>query len=313
MTDDGDTRRDYHVIIVGGGPAGLTAGLYTSRARLDTLLLEKAVPGGQITMAENVENYPGFPEGINGWDLGTAMLQQVERYGLEKLAAEVTGLELDGELKKVKTTEGDFRAKVVIVSGGSERGKLGVPGEDRLLGRGVSVCATCDGAFFTNEAVAVVGGGNAAVSEALALTRHAAKVFVIHRRDQLRATKVVQERLFAEPKIELIWDTVVEEVVGEEKVEKLRLKNVKSGAVSMLEVAAVFVATGLRPNTGYLRGLLDLDEQGHIMVNMLMETSAAGVLAAGDIRHGSIKQCIAAAGDGAIAAVTAERLITEGR
>jgi len=313
VSDADNTAKDFQVIVIGGGPAGLTAGLYTSRARLNTLLLEKAVPGGQITMAENVENFPGFPKGISGWDLGVAMQQQALQYGVKTLTAEVTGLTLEGKLKSVKTTEGNFRAPVVILAGGSERGKLGVPGEERLLGRGVSVCATCDGAFFTNERVAVVGGGNAAVSEALSLTRHASRVFLIHRRNQLRATKVVQERLFAEPKIEIVWDTVVEEVVGEEKVEELKLKNVRNGKTSSLPVAAVFVATGLRPSTEYLKGLVDLDEQGHIVVNDMMETSVAGILAAGDIRHNSIKQCIAAAGDGAIAAMTAERLITEGR
>ncbi|MEW6033533.1 MAG: thioredoxin-disulfide reductase [Chloroflexota bacterium] len=313
MSKNTTAKTDYQVIIVGGGPAGLAAGIYCSRGRLDTLLIEKMAMGGQIVNAEKVENYPGFPQGISGLELGELMHKQALQYGLKTLSAEVTGLEVEGEYKVVRTTASDFRCQAVILASGSERGKLGVPGEERLLGRGVSYCATCDGAFFQNEAVAVIGGGNAAISEAIALTRHARRVVVIHRRNELRATKVLQEQAFAEPKLQFIWDTVVEEVAGEERVEKLRLRNVKTGEMSWLEVSGVFVATGLLPNTQYLKGLLELDQQGHIITNEVMETKLPGVFAAGDVRHNSAKQSIAAAGDGATAALSAERFITERR
>ena len=291
----------------------MTAGIYAARGRLDTLLIEKAATGGQITNAEKVENYPGFPDGISGYELTELMHRQALHWGLKVLNAEVTALEVNGGSLALRTTEGDFRCQTVIVASGSLRGKLGVPGEERLLGKGVSYCAICDGAFFQGETVAVVGGGNAAVNEALTLTHYAARVELIHRRNELRATKVVQERLFADPRVHVIWDTVVEEVLGQDRVDRLRLRNVKTGANSFLDVSGMFVATGMLPATEFLKGLLDLDPQGHIMTNEQMETRVPGVFAAGDVRHNSAKQVITAAGDGATAALSAERFITERR
>lgn len=304
----------HQLIIIGGGPAGLTAGIYAARGRIDTLLIEKAGIGGQIVYAEKVENYPGFPEGISGFELTDLMHKQAQKWGLKTLTSDVTGLTpVEGGDIVVKTGDGDFRGSSVIVASGSERGKLGVPGEERLLGKGVSYCATCDGAFFRNEVVAVVGGGNAAVNEALALTHFASKVYLVHRRNELRATRVVQEKLFADSRVQPVWDTVVEEVQGEDKVQKLRVRNVKTGAVSYLEVGGVFVATGLLPATDFVKGLLELDPQGHIITNEVMETRVPGIFAAGDVRHNSAKQCITAAGDGATAALTAEKYIIERR
>jgi thioredoxin reductase (NADPH) len=301
--------KDYDIVIIGGGPAGLSAGIYASRARLGSLLIERGVVGGQILNAERVENYPGFPEGISGFDLVQFMHQQATGFGLETVTDEVTGIEITGQQKVVKTSKGSYVTKVVIIASGSERQKLGVPGEAEFTGKGVSYCATCDAAFFREKIVAVVGGGNAAITEALELTKFASKVIVIHRRNQLRATQILQERAFAEPKIELLWDTVVEEIVGEAFVNRIRVRNVTSGQESSLEVSGVFVSVGFKPNTGYLKGILDLDATGAIVTNNNMETGVPGIFAAGDIRSNSIRQVISAAGDGATAAIYAERYI----
>jgi thioredoxin reductase (NADPH) len=302
--------RAYQLIIIGGGPAGLSAGLYASRSKLDTLLIEKAGLGGQILNAEMVENYPGFPQGISGSELGALIAQQATKYGLPTAFAEVQGIEIRGEEKIVSTSEGKYRAKAVIIAGGSEHRKLGVPGEEEFLGRGISYCAMCDGAFFRDQVVVVVGGGNVALNDALFLTRFATKAIVIHRRDQLRATKILQERAFANPRVEFLWDTVVESITGDKLVREIRLRNVKTGKKSSLGVSGVFIAVGLRPNTGYLKGLLALDEGGFIPVNNQMETEVPGVFAAGDIRAGSIRQVVSAAGDGATAAIVAERFLS---
>lgn len=299
----------YELIIIGGGPAGLTAGLYASRARLSTLLIEKGIMGGQITNAELVENYPGFPQGISGFELGQLMHQQATKYGLETFIAEVSRVEFAEAIKVIHTSEGTYQAKAVIIAGGSEHGKLGIPGEERLLGKGVSYCATCDGALFRDQRVVVLGGGDAAITEALFLTRFASKVMVIHRRDQLRASRILQEKAFASPKIDFFWDTVVEEIIGDGEVRELRLRNVKNGKVFTLAASGVFLYVGLKPNTDYLKGILPLDEAGHILVNPLMETKTPGVFAAGDICHNSARQAITAAGSGATAALSAERFI----
>jgi len=303
--------REYDVIIIGGGPAGLAAGLYAARARRRSLLLERAAAGGWIVNAGLVENYPGFPQGISGLELADLMNEQAKKYGLEVLLAEVTGLELEGERKVIKTAGGDFTARAVIIAGGSDRVKLGVPGEEEFTGRGVAYCAICDAAFFRDVPVAVVGGGNAAIDDALHLTKFAAKVTVIHRRQQLRATPILQERAFAEPKIEFRWDTVVAAVEGGAKVERLRLRNVRNEEEDTLDVSGVFVALGYTPNTGYLKGILPLDAGGAIIINEKMETGVPGVFAAGDIRASSIRQVVAATGDGATAAVYAEKFIAE--
>jgi thioredoxin reductase (NADPH) len=304
-------NKEYEVVIIGGGPAGLSAGIYTARARLSSLLVEKGIIGGLITTAEWVENYPGFPEGISGLDLTELMHQQATKFGLETLIAEVTGIELEGKRKIVKTSEGDFIAKAVIAAGGSDRVQLNVPGEKEFIGRGVSYCATCDAAFFVDRAVALVGGGDAAITEALHLTKFASKVIVIHRRDELRATRIVQEKAFAEPKVEFLWNSIVEEVEGGDVVKRLKLRNVVTREESTLDVSGVFVSIGFKPNTDYLRGILPLDAAGYIVTNEKMETEIPGILAAGDIRRNSIRQVVAAAGDGATAAIYAEKFISE--
>ena len=309
MASGEKTDRVYDIIIIGGGPAGLSAGLYASRARLSTLLIEKAIFGGQIANVERVENYPGFPDGISGYELGQAMLQQATKYGLETIAAEVVGIEPTEETKVIKTSEGEFMARAVIIAGGAEPNRLGVPGEEGLLGRGVSYCATCDGPLFTDQVVAVVGGGDSAVEEALVLTRFASRVIIIHRRDQLRASRLHQERAFANPRIEFLWDTVVEEIRGDDRVRALSLRNVKTGERTSLEVSGLFIYVGLHPNTHYLEGLISLDAEGLIPTDEGMETEIAGVFAAGDVRKNSRRQIITAAADGATAALSAERFL----
>ena len=302
----------YEVIIIGGGPAGLTAGLYTSRAGLRSLLVERGIVGGQIINATLVENYPGFPQGISGAELGSLMHQQAVKYGLEVVAAEVKGTGT-GQPYTISTTEGDFEAKAVIMAAGSEYRKLGVPGEQRLSGHGVSYCATCDGFFFRDREVAVVGGGDTAITDALELTRHARKVYLIHRRGHLRAGQVLQQRAFAEPKMEFIWSTVVEELVGDKMLEGLKLRNAETGQRSTLEVGGVFVAVGVMPNSRSFFDIVDLDDAGYIVTEETMATSIPGVFAAGDIRRNSPRQVSSAVGDGATAAMSAFRYIQEQR
>ncbi len=305
--------KEYEVAIIGGGPAGLSAGIYTSRARLNSLLIEKGVAGGQILEAELVENFPGFPEGINGTELGQLMHQQATKYGLKTIIAEATGIELREEQKVIKTTEGNFITKAVIIASGSERRKLGIPGEAKFTGKGVSYCATCDAAFFRDRPVAVVGGSNAAITEALHLTKFASKVTVIHRRDRLRASAIIQEKAFAEPKINFLWNSTVEEIEGENSVRRVKLRQVKTGEKSTLEVAGIFMSIGLKPNTDFLKDLLALDEGGYIITTNRMETNIPGIFAAGDIRQNSARQAITAAGDGATAAIYAEEFLAEQR
>jgi len=300
----------YEVIIIGGGPAGLTAGLYTSRAGLKSLLMERGIIGGQIINATLVENYPGFPQGISGAELGSLMHQQAVKYDLEIVAAEVTGISR-GKFYIVSTTEGNFEAKAIIIAAGSEYRKLGVPGEERLTGHGVSYCATCDGFFFRDREVAVVGGGDTAITDALELTRHARKVYVIHRRDQLRASQVLQQRAFAEPKLEFIWSTVIEELVGDKMMEEIKLCNAKTGQRSILKVAGVFVGVGLMPNSRSFFNIVELDDAGYIVTDEAMVTSAPGILAAGDIRRNSPRQVAAAVGDGVTAAISAFKYVQE--
>ena len=304
-------NKEYEVVIIGGGPAGLTAGLYTSRAKLNSLLIEKGVVGGQIVDAEQVENYPGFPEGISGFELGQLIHRQATKYGLKTIIAEVTGVEPQQKQIVVKTTEGNFIAKAVIIASGSERRKLGIPGEEEFTGKGVSYCATCDAAFFKGLPVAVVGGGNAAITEALHLTRFASRVTVIHRRNQLRANGIMREKALSEPKIEFLWDTVAEEIEGENSVTRLKLRQVKTGEKSILDIAGVFISVGLKPSTDYLRGVVSLDNGGYVITNDKMETEIPGIFAAGDIRRNSARQAITAAGDGATAAFYAEKFITQ--
>lgn len=302
-------EKEYQLIILGGGPAGLTAGLYAARNKLNTLLIEKAMMGGLAVYAELIENYPGFPQGIGGAELGELIFKQAEKFDLKTLMADITGLELNGQQKIVKTPEGDFTAKAVIIALGSERINLDVPGEKEFVGRGVSYCATCDAAFFRDKEVAVIGGGNSAISEAIHLAKFASKVSVIHRRDKWRATPVFVDKVSTEPKINFILNTTVEAVEGGENVQHLRLNNVLSGQKSVLPVSGVFVAIGQRPNIDLVKDQVKLDATGYIVTDEKMETSLSGVFAAGDIRSNSIRQCISAAGDGATAAFYADRFL----
>jgi thioredoxin reductase (NADPH) len=296
------SERDFDVIIVGTGVAGLSAALFTTRERLKTLVIERSTFGGQIANADTVENYPGLPEGIRGIDLAVNMLNQSKAYGLQAAFTEVEALHVEQHPFIVATGMGTYTGRAVILACGSSLKRLGVPGELNFEGRGVSYCATCDGGMFHNQPVAVVGGGDSAMDEALYLTELATKVTLIHRRDQLRATRVLQERTQAHPKIEFRWQTVVEAIEGHEQVERLRLKQVETGQTSALPVAGVFIYVGLQPNTEFLKGVVPLDGGGHVIVNHRMETEVPGLYAAGDLRQHSARQLASSAGDGATAA-----------
>lgn len=301
---------DYQVIIIGGGVAGLTAGIYASRAQLKTILLEAMIPSGQAYLTELVENYPGFPEGISGKELVERMTQQALRFGLKiEQFTPVEGIETKGDRHLVFAGGKEFSAEAIIIATGAQWNKLGVPGEEEFVGKGISYCATCDGAFFKDQVVAVVGGGDTAIEEALYLSRVASKVYVIHRRDQLRAQKILQQRARQEPKISFVWNSVIKEVQGEGILSSLRLANIQDKNESILPVSGLFVAIGQRPNTEFLRGLLALDEKGYIITDESCATSIPGIFAAGDVRHKELRQIATAIADGAIAAVAAEHYI----
>jgi thioredoxin reductase (NADPH) len=297
------------LIIIGAAPAGLTAGLYAARARLKTVLLERLSPGGQIITTDMVENYPGFPDGISGYELVDRMRRQAERFGLEILIQEVRQLILSPEKKIVITDSNQYEAKAVILACGATPSKIGIEGEKVLTGKGVSYCATCDGPFFRDQEVAVIGGGDTAVEEALFLTKFVSKVHLVHRRDELRATKLLRERAIKSEKINVIWDTIPTRIKGNAVVEGIDLKNVKTGGESHLPVEGVFVFIGYSPNNELFNGQLELDEQGFVLTNDDMETSVPGVFAAGDIRSKLLRQVATAVGEGATAAFAAERYI----
>jgi len=309
---------EYDIIIIGGGPAGLTAGLYTSRSGLKTLLLEKVAPGGQAALAWTIENYPGFPEGINGPELTERIEKQAEKYGLEIKSGEVAKVKVSskderskGMLEKViKTEEGEeYKTVALIVATGTRPRKLGVPGEERLIGRGVSYCATCDGPLFKNRKVVVVGGGDAAVEEALFLSKFAEKTTLIHRRDELRATKIVQERAVSNPKLEFLWKSTVTEILGETEVEGVKVRNIETGKDLTLEAKGVFIYIGTIPNTGFLKGIIEMDNKGFIITDENMETSVKGIYACGDVRKKLLKQVVTACGEGATAGFAAGQYV----
>ncbi len=298
------------LIIVGAGPAGLTAGLYASRARLKTVLLEKLAPGGQILTTDFVENYPGFPEGLSGFELVDRMKRQAENFGLKIEGIEVVRLELTPEKKRVFTDKEAMETKALILTTGASPRKLGIDGEGLLVGKGVSYCATCDGPFYRDQEVAVIGGGDTAVEEAIFLTKFASRVYLVHRRDELRATKLLQERVKAAEKVTLVWDSVPTRILGQAGVEALELKNVKTNEISTLPVEGVFVFIGYNPSNDLLADLsIDFDDLGFVKTDDNMETSIPGVFAAGDIRSKLLRQVSTAVGDGATAAFAAERFI----
>lgn len=301
----------YDVIIIGGGPAGLTAGLYAGRANLKTALVERGMPGGQAATTEMIENYPGFPEGIMGPELMLRMADQARRFGVEFVTTNVERVREEDGRFILSCTDREMVGRALIIATGAEPKELGVKGERELRGRGVSYCATCDGAFFRDKKVAVVGGGDAAVEEALFLTKLVDKVYLIHRRDALRATKVLQERAFANPKIEFIWNTTVAEILGTDKVEALLLQDVKTGAKRSIAVDGVFIYIGMKPNTEFIRELVRVDEGGYLITDDNLMTSVPGIFAAGDVRQKKLRQVITAAADGAIAAVAVEKYLEE--
>lgn len=297
------------LIIIGAGPAGLTAGLYAARSRLRTILFERLTLGGQILTTDFVENYPGFPEGISGFELADRMKLQAEKFGLEIQNQEVVRLEFLPKKNIVVTDKQNLESKAVILACGATPQKLGIEGEDLLIGKGISYCATCDGPFYTNQEVAVIGGGDMAVEEALFLTRFASKVHLVHRRDKLRATKLLQERVLTKEQIIIIWDTIPTRIVGKNEVEGIELKSVKTDEVSLLPVRGVFIFIGYNPNNALVKGHMELDKLGFVLTNNDMETSMPGVFAAGDIRSKLLRQVSTAVGEGAMAAFAAEKFL----
>jgi len=304
--------QNYDVVIVGGGPAGLTAGMYAARATLKTVILEKMIPGGQLNNTHRIENYPGY-ESISGAELAEKFSNHAKAHGCEIRQEIVEEITLgDGHYKLVKTSSGLYRAKAVVMAPGGENRKLGVKGEQEFYGRGVSYCAICDGAFFKGEVIVTVGGGDAAVEEALFLTKFGSKVYIIHRRDELRAKVSLQQEAFENPKIEFVWDSVVEEIAGESKVTHVQIKNVKTGELSKLDCGAIFVFIGFVPNSYLLKDIVDLDEEGYILTNQRMESSIHGIYAVGDVKPNICKQVTVSVGEGTLAAVDAERHINRG-
>jgi len=301
----------YDLVIIGGGPGGLAAGLYASRAKMDTLLLEKASYGGQMLTTFSIENYPGFPEGIGGFELADLMKKQTDIYGLQIQTTEVKAVAKDGDIFNLDTSEGTLRSLTVIVSTGADPDKLGVPGEEKLAGRGVSYCATCDGALYRERIVAVVGGGDSAIEEALFLTRFVDRVHVIHRRDELRATPLSQERAFANEKIVFEYNTIVKEILGEDEVTELLLEDVNTGKTRKLAAAGVFIYVGITPQSSFLENMVELNEGGYIKTDLTMSSSVPGLFAIGDVRAESVRQVASAVGDGVTAAIYIYKYLEE--
>ena len=299
------------VIIIGSGPAGLTAALYTARDRLEPLVFVGDTLGGQVAISNEIENYPGFPKGLTGPELGQLFQKQAERFGARLEYDTITGLDLSVRPFKVTAYSGEREAHALIIATGSSPRKLGVPGEEEFAGRGVSYCATCDGFFYTGREIALVGGGDAAVEEAMFLTRFAAKIYQVHRRDRLRADRYMQERALRNEKIEFVWDTVVDEIVGHETVSGVRLRNVKTGEERLYPVEGVFVAVGHTPNTKFLGGQVTLDEKGYILTDDRQRTNVPGVYAAGDVQDWMYRQIATSVGDGCRAAMEVEKYIAE--
>lgn len=299
----------YDVIIIGSGPAGLAAAIYGKRARLNTLVIEKQpMSGGQILNTYEVDNYPGLP-GIGGFEMGQKFREHADKMEAEFVTADVQRIEMQDDRKKVVTDKGEYETKTIILATGANHRKLEVPGEEELCGMGVSYCATCDGAFFRNRTVAVVGGGDVALEDALFLSRACKKVYLIHRRDALRGAKVLQEQVEQKENIEIIWDTVVEEIKGKDQVEDLTLYNKKKDEKNVLPVDGIFIAVGIVPNTKELEGLVELDQGGYVVAGEDTKTSVPGIFAAGDVRTKQLRQVITAAADGANAITSVENYL----
>jgi len=302
---------EYDVAIIGAGPAGLSAAIYAARGGLKTVVFENALVGGQIVVTQDVENYPGFEESVSGYDITEKMHKQAKKFDAEFRTEEVKAIGLEGFCKIIETNKNTYRAKSVILATGAHPRKLQVPGEERLTGRGVSYCATCDGALYRGKTVAVIGGGDSAVEEALFLTRFAKKVYIIHRRNELRAVQIAQQRAFANDKIEIIWDSVIQDISGTDAVESITLFNRTTETVSKLDVDGVFIYVGIIPNNGLLKSRVPCDDQGFIFTDETCHTNIPGIYAAGDIIHKVLRQVVTAVADGAIAAFSAEKWIVE--
>jgi len=299
----------YDVIIIGAGPAGLTAGIYAGRLRLKTAILDKMFPGGQILLTESIDNFPGFPDGISAQELADKMVKQVKDLGVEIINAEVESIKKNSYF--IIKTRGDksLETKAIIIASGAQYKRLNIPGEEKLIGKGISYCAICDAPLFKNKTVVVIGGGNQAVEEALTLQRHANKVILIHRRDKLRAVKVLEEKIINNKKIEVIWDTIPLEFQGENRLEAIKIKNLKSQKENIIKAQGAFVSIGMKPSTDFLKGLLNLDENGYIITDEEMMTSVKGIFAGGDCRKKSLRQVITACSEGAICAHSAYKFL----
>lgn len=291
--------KNYDVIIIGGGPAGYSAALYCARAGLKTVVLEKLSAGGQMALTSQIDNYPGFEEGIDGFELGEKMQATAERFGVITELAEVYSLDLEGEIKVAKTSEGEFTAKAVVLATGANPRTLGVDKEEAYVGRGINYCAACDGMFYKDKTVAVIGGGNTAAADTTILSRIAKKVYVIHRRDTLRATKVYHKQLEAMENVEFIWDSAVQELITGDKLEGLKVKNLKTGELIDLPVDGVFVSIGRKPNTELIAGKVELDNAGYVIADESCRTNLPGVFAIGDLRTKALRQVVTAVSDGA--------------
>jgi len=302
---------EYDILVIGGGGAGLTAALYAARGDLKTIVFEKNAVGGQIAITDEVENYPGFPEGIMGPDIGMKMEEQAIKYGAQVSYEEVLKIEKNGDSFSVTTDQKTYTAWTVIVASGATARRLNVPGEEDLIGKGVSYCAVCDAPFFRNKTVAVIGGGDSAIQEALFLTKFAAKVYIVHRRDALRASKVLQERAFANEKIEIVWDSVVDSIEGSPLVNTVNLKNVKTEKVNPLSVDGVFIFVGHDPNVDLVKDLVACDESGYVKTNDSYETTIEGMYACGEVRSGATWQLVAACGEGCSASLHAQHYVEE--
>jgi thioredoxin reductase (NADPH) len=300
---------DYELVIIGGGPAGLTAGLYAARGGLNVIMIEKIVPGGQVIITDLIENYPGFSEGISGPDLVQKMTEQVKRFDLNIENNEVISVDFTEPVKKITLNDKTITSHTVIIATGASPKKLSIPGEDIFFGKGISSCATCDGPFFKDRVVAAVGGGDTAVQESLFLTKFVKKVYLIHRRNKLRASAILQNRAFSNEKIEMVWDSVLTDIGGLTHVENITVQNVKTGDKKQLSVDGCFIWVGTIPNTQFLANSVKLDEYGFIIADLNMETSVPGVFTAGDVRNTPLRQVVTAVGDGAIAAISAENYI----